>query len=177
MTADIEIRCYEAGDAVELYEAARESHAEVYPWLPWCHPEYVLGEAEEWASSRQELFDKGKEYSFVIRDGENRFLGGCGLNQISFVNRLANLGYWVRTTATGRGVATRAVRKLANFAFSETDLERLEIICVVGNKASQRVAEKSGAVREGVLRGRLFLHGRPQDAVMYSILRSEWEAE
>jgi RimJ/RimL family protein N-acetyltransferase len=63
------------------------------------------------------------------------------------------------------------VRLIADFAFRETDLLRLEIVCALGNVASQRVAERAGAVREGVLRHRLLLHGEPVDAVMYSLVR------
>ncbi|MBU8871323.1 MAG: GNAT family N-acetyltransferase [Gemmatimonadales bacterium] len=159
-----------------MYAAAQQSKADVYPWLPWCHPGYTLVEAEEWSGSRRKLFEQGVEFEFVIVDDEDRFLGGCCLNRINIPDRMANLGYWVRSASTGRGIATRAVQQLADFAFSQTDLERLEIICAVSNEASQRVAQKAGAIREGVLRGRIFLHGRPHDAVMYSILRSEWLA-
>ena len=165
------IRRYRAGDAAALFEAARESVSEVYPWLPWCHPEYTEEEAREWAASRGRLFDEDTEYNFAILDSSAGFLGGCGLNQINRVHRIANLGYWVRTSALGRGVASAAVEQLAQFAFAETDLVRLEIVCAVGNEASQRVAEKAGATREGVLRDRLCLHGRPRDAVMYSFTR------
>jgi RimJ/RimL family protein N-acetyltransferase len=70
-------------------------------------------------------------------------------------------------------VATEAVRQVAHFAFRDTDLQRLEIVCAVGNEPSQRVAERAGAVREGVLRHRLLLHGQPVDAVMYSLVRGE----
>ena len=170
----VKIRCYKTDDSGAFHAAARESTEEVYRWLPWCRPDYSLREAEDWTESRRKLFDEGIEYEFAIVDGNDRLLGGCGLNQINAVNRMANLGYWVRTSETGRGVATSAVRQLADFAFSETELERLEIVCAIGNKASQRVAEKAGAIREGVLHGRLFLHGRGHDAVMYGIVRLKW---
>ena len=165
------LRFYAATDAGGLFEAARESTADVYPWLDWCHPDYSLAEAEQWASSRAELASRGEEYHFAILGPDDRFLGGCGLNQINRIHRFANLGYWVRTSATRHGVATEAVRQVAEFAFGNTDLVRLEIVCAVGNDPSQRVAERAGAVREGVLRHRLLLHGQPVDAVMYSLVR------
>jgi len=90
---------------------------------------------------------------------------------MSKANRFANLGYWVRTSAMGCGVAPAAVRLVAEYAFRETDLIRLEIVGAVGNLRSQRVAEKIGAVREGVLRSRLLLPTGPSDAVMYNLLR------
>ena len=165
------LRIYRPDDATGLWEAARESVAEVSLWLPWCHAGYSMNEAIEWADSRAQLAADGREYHFAIVGTDGRFLGGCGLNQINAAHRFCNLGYWVRTTATGRGVATEAVRQMAAFAFENTDLIRLEIVCAVGNHRSQRVAERAGARREGVLRSRLVLRGQPIDAVMYSLVR------
>ncbi len=165
------LRTYEPDDAKSLWEAAHQSVAEMYPWLPWCHAQYSVAEAVEWIRSRAPLAAGGHEYSFAILGTDGRFLGGCGINQINRVHRFGNLGYWVRTSATGRGVATEAVRQLAAFAFRNADLLRLEILCAVGNERSRRVAERAGAVREGVLRHRLLLHGKPVDAVMHSLLR------
>ncbi len=165
------IRAYAPEDAQALWDAARESIGEVYQRLAWCHPQYSAAEAEKWIDSRAPLAALGREYTFAIVDTDGRFLGGCGLNQINRIHRFGNLGYWVRTSATRRGVATEAVRQIAKFAFAKTDLVRLEIVCAMGNDASQRVAERAGAVREGVLRHRLLLHGQAVDAVMYSLVR------
>jgi len=173
-SAAISIRPYSAEDAEALFVAARESVEQVFVWLPWCHPGYTLEEATDWTLARAELFERGVEYDFVITDGDGVFLGACGLNRIHRDHKNANLGYWVRTSAAGRGVCTSAVRRLADFTFRETDLIRLEILAAVGNHASQRVAEKSGAMREGVLRDRLLLHGEAHDAVVFSITRSTW---
>lgn len=165
------IRPYEPEDAADLWEAVRESQPEVFPWLEWCHPGYSLADAQWWCNSRAALAAAGQEYAFVIAAPDGRFLGGCGLNQINRVHRIANFGYWVRTSATGRGVATAAVRELSRFAFENTDLVRLEIVCAVANLRSQRVAAAAGALREGVLRSRLLVHGRAVDAVMHSLVR------
>ena len=64
-----------------------------------------------------------------------------------------------------------AVRRLAAWGFASTALARFEIVAAVGNVRSQRVAEKAGAVREGVLRSRLWLFEVPHDAVIYSIVQ------
>jgi RimJ/RimL family protein N-acetyltransferase len=154
-----------------MHAAALESVAEVYPWMAWCHERYSLEEAQQWVAVQEDLAKQRMAYEFAILDEGGRFLGGCGVNQISKANRFANLGYWVRTSATGRGVAPAAVRLVTEYAFKETDLIRLEIVCAAGNTRSQRVAEKVGAVREGVLRSRLLLPTGPSDAVMYSLVR------
>ena len=54
--------------------------------------------------------------------------------------------------------------------YAEARLSRIEILAVVSNTASQRVAEKIGALREGVLRRRLLIQGQSQDAVIYSLV-------
>jgi ribosomal-protein-serine acetyltransferase len=154
-----------------MHTAALESVAEVYPWMAWCHPRYSLDEARQWVVDQEKLAKQGMAYEFAILGEGGRFLGGCGINQINRADRFANLGYWVRTSAMGRGVAPTAARLVAEFAFQETDLIRLEIVCAAANTRSQRVAEKLGAVREGVLRSRLLLPTGPSDAVMYSLVR------
>lgn len=165
------IRLYEMADAEHLCVAARESVAEVSPWMGWCHSQYSLDEARTWIAAQDELAKQGMAYEFAVWS-EGRYVGGCGINQINKANRCANLGYWVRTSAMGRGIAPAAVRLVADYAFTNTDLIRLEIVCAVGNVRSQRVAVKVGAAREGVLRNRLVLPSGPSDAVMFSLVRS-----
>jgi ribosomal-protein-serine acetyltransferase len=165
------VRLYQQSAAEQMHAAALESVAEIYRWMAWCHERYSLAEAREWVAVQEDLAKQGRAYEFAIFDEGDHFLGGCGINQINKPDRFANLGYWVRTSAMGRGVAPAAVRLVAEYAFQETDLIRLEIVCAVRNTRSQRVAEKVGAVREGVLRSRLLLPTRPSDAVMYSLVR------
>jgi RimJ/RimL family protein N-acetyltransferase len=175
VTGDVRLRPFASGDAPAFHAAAVESVAEVHPWLAWCRPGYTLEDAERWVASRLEVTAEEREYCFVIVDPDDRLLGAIDLNQINREHRMANVGYWVRTSAAGCGVAPEAVRQIAGFAFTRTELARLEILCAVGNVRSQRVAEKAGAVREGILRDRLFVHGRSEDAVVFSIVRSAWE--
>lgn len=167
------IRPYEATDIPLLFEAGRESRSTIGPWLPWCHENYSEGEARAFVEAQIAAFASGAEYTFAITSPGGRFLGCCGLNLIDRTNRRANLGYWVRASEVSRGVATSAVRLLGAWAFENTPLERLEIVASTENLGSQRVAEKAGAVREGIARSRLHLHGRAHDAIVYSILRTD----
>ena len=175
MTGAVAIRCYAPRDAGALHEAALESIEDVYPWLEWCHPGYEISESRAWIEHCRRTWETEEEYQFAIVGPDDAYLGGCGLNRIERDHRSANLGYWVRSSATGRGVATEAARQVALFAFEATELNRLEILTAVENHASQRVAERLGAIREGVARSRLYLHGTAHDAVQYAIVRGRWE--
>ncbi|KAG8097736.1 hypothetical protein GUJ93_ZPchr0013g35902 [Zizania palustris] len=91
----------------------------------------------------------------------------------------ASLGYLVARAHWGRGVATRAVSAAAEAVFAEWPwLVRLEAIADVENPASQRVLEKAGFTREGVLRRYVVLKGRPsRDVVMFSFVRGDGEVK
>jgi len=165
------LRPYVEADAEHLYAAVRESIPEVSRWLAWCHENYSIDESRDFIAARK-LASQGDEwYSFAIFEkSSDVFVGGVGLNFINRVHQFGNLGYWVRTSAAGRGIATRATRLAARFGFEQLGLHRIEIVAAIGNLASQRVAEKAGATREGVARKRLLIRDESHDAVIYSLL-------
>ena len=170
----ISIRPYRVTDVILVYEGVRESISEISPWLPWCHPDYSMEDSAAWVLSRDEAWANAVEHSFVITHSQTgAFLGTVGLNYFNRDHQFANLGYWVRSSRTGRGVATTATLLAARFGLQVLGLHRIEILAAVGNRASQRVAEKAGAKKEGLLRNRLSIRGLPHDAVMYSLIASD----
>lgn len=172
------IRPHLGADAEGLYQAVRESLAELMPWMRWCHPDYSIQETRKWIEACQENWQSGAEYNFVITDAaDGAVLGGCGLNQIVREDRVANLGYWVRTSRTGHGAATAAALLAATFGFRDVKLNRIQILASVRNRASQRVAEKTGALKEGVLRNRYVIGDTVHDAVAFSLIPSDLPTE
>jgi RimJ/RimL family protein N-acetyltransferase len=170
----IMIRMLRAEDIVAEYEAVCESITEVSAWMAWCHPGYTIEETTAFVMSREQAWKTDTDYGFGIFDaGTGKFLGGVGLNFINRVHNCANLGYWVRSSCTGRGVASSAARLAARYGLEHLGFQRVEILAAVGNLPSQRAAEKAGAVREGVLRKRLLVKGQPQDAVLYSLVAED----
>jgi RimJ/RimL family protein N-acetyltransferase len=168
------LRPYLMDDVDELFQAARESIEEVGHWLPWCHQSYTREESIAWIESRPQSWRDGSEYSFAIIDrASGRFVGGCGLNQFDHDRQRCNLGYWVRTSATRNGHATAAARLLARWGAEVLHLERMEIVAAVGNIASQRVAAKLGAMREGIARSRVRIRGVQHNAVIFSLVRAD----
>lgn len=168
----IRIRPFRTGDTPAFFAAVRESIATISPWLPWCHADYSEQEAELWVAGRITAWQEGRGYSFVIEDAlDGRLLGSVGLGVIQdlYLNQ-ANVGYWVRRSAAGRGAVTAAVRLASQFAFETLQLSRLEIGALVENQASRRVAEKAGYHYEALLRNGLQHQGRACDSVLYSLI-------
>jgi ribosomal-protein-serine acetyltransferase len=173
----VTLRRYRVKDAREIFEAARASVNEIYPWMEWCHPDYARAESEHWVRICKQAWKEGTAYDFGIFDARtDEFLGGVGLNQFNVQRFCANLGYWVKTSAAGRGTASRATRLVARWGIESLALQRIEIIADVRNVASNRAAQKAGAKQEGVQRNRIRSHGRMCDVVAYSLTPDDLEA-
>jgi RimJ/RimL family protein N-acetyltransferase len=160
-------------DAAAIHAAVVESRTELSPWMPWCHADYGRADTLMWIEAVAAGRRNNTAHEFCIFDAGGHLLGSCGINGIQLDYRLANLGYWVRSSATGEGVATSASRQLVDWTFANTPVHRLEIIAAVGNLKSRRVAEKLGAEREGILRHRLLTAEGFTDAVLYSIINEQ----
>ena len=183
MTSDLEfsdglvlVRPYRPDDCDAIYEAVRESIPDLSPWVSWCHAYYSIDEAKFFLKTQAEWWKEGSVYNFAIIDAvDDVFLGGCALNRIDRTNRFANLSYWVRSSRTGKGVASAASLLVARFGFEELGLNRIEIVVATSNVASQRVAEKLGATREGILRHRITVRDKVYNAVMFSLIPDDLE--
>ena len=164
---DLALRPWTEEDVPALVEACGDP--EIAHWIPLIPSPYT--EAHALAFVRGEA-TPGEDYSFAITRSDG-VVGaiGMGVNSMGYRGRI---GYWVARPARGQGVCTRALRTLSRWALDELRLERLELITDPDNVASQRVAEKVGFMREGVLRAHLrHPDGRLRDSVMFSLLPGE----
>ena len=168
------VRRLEPSDAPSMFAAVKASLPELVYWMPWCKENYALQDAEAWIHFAHEAWSRRGEFPlgvFEVRTGT--VVGGTGVNHINNAYRIGNIGYWVSTPYVGRGVARFAAKQAALLGFGELGLTRLEIVALTHNFASQRVAESLGATRECQARNRLYFHGEPHDAFVYSLAPSD----
>jgi RimJ/RimL family protein N-acetyltransferase len=136
---------------------------------------YTEEDARSFFTYQEEARLRGEEFSFAfVEPGDPELvLGGGSLYEVDLEQGRASVGYWLPPSSRGRGVATHATRLLARWAFDGLGVVRLELTCGPDNERSQRVAERCGFVREGVLRSHMpFKDGR-RDTVMFSLLPGE----
>jgi RimJ/RimL family protein N-acetyltransferase len=132
------------------------------------HP-YLASEAEAWLD--RVAVPPRPEGIYAI-DVAGEAVGSIGVDRHEDVQRhSAEVGYWLAEPFWGRGIVTEALRALTAAALAEADLWRLEAGVFAWNRASMRVLEKAGYLREGVqLRG-AFKDGVAVDRVVYAITR------
>jgi ribosomal-protein-serine acetyltransferase len=168
----VSLRPWRADDAAELV-AALDGDEEIASWLDSIPQPYTDPDANAWLAQAGRAWAEGTSFPFAVVDARSRrLLGGMGLRWNDRVNQVGEVGYWARAEVRGRGVTTRALRLVADWALAEAGCERLVVRADTQNVPSQRVAERAGFVREGVERSARFSprQGRRVDFVVYSRL-------
>jgi RimJ/RimL family protein N-acetyltransferase len=171
----VTLRPWRAEDAPALV-ACLDGDPEISRWLDQIPQPYGLDDAHQYLAACRRDWEAGAGVSFAVLDAvDGTLLASLGMRLADLPDGVAEAGYWVAREARGRGVATHALRLASRWLFRATEIERLQLRADALNVPSQRVAEKAGFTREGVLRS---LHynprrGRRVDFVIFSLLRSE----
>jgi RimJ/RimL family protein N-acetyltransferase len=166
------LRPFRGEDVPRIVEACRDPEIPRWTRVP---DGYTEEDGREFLLLAEEWWAEGSAATFAVTDAPTADLvGSIGLHGIS--DAKAEVGYWVAPWARGRGVATGALRLVAAWGLRELGLARIELLADVGNVASQRVAEKAGFQREGVLRSYRELKGSRPDYVVFSLLREDLPA-
>ena len=160
------LRPWRLEDAPAVAAACQDT--EIARWLAFVPQPYTEEDARFYI---RDCLEAGKDRApFAITDSES----GAVIGSIDmYVNRMrtGHIGYWLAAEARGRGLTSEALLALSRWGFDELGLGRAELVTDPDNIASQRVAEKAGFTREGVLRSILRNRdGSRRDGVMFSLL-------
>ena len=146
---ELTLRPPEAGDAEAVTAACQDPEIQRWTLVP---SPYRREHAEEWLASAPGRVQAGEAVSLLAFQGDGRLAGSFSLMELDLASGYAEIGYWVAPWARGRGVATRSVRLLHEWAVGELGLRRIEILPDVANAPSRRVAERCGYHDTGELR-------------------------
>ena len=131
------------------------------------------GFAELWYGNYESARLDGSREAFAALDEEGRFMGLGLAPHIDREGRELELGYLVAPGARGRGIGTEILRQLTRWAFDDLGALRAYLIIDVENAASERMAERCGYVREGVMRSQHLKQGIRIDAALWAKLPTD----
>ena len=118
---------------------------------------------------------RGEKFQWIVQiDGEPA--GWITLVVSNWEHGLSEVGYALSSSFQSQGLMTEALQILLDDLFHNTLLDRVEARCALENIGSQRVLEKNGFQREGLLRGYFRLRGRRIDNYLYALLREDYLA-
>ena len=170
-TARLTLRCPDAGDGAAINEGIRESFPALSIWMEWAQGEPPPPEdTAERMSNKDAGFDDRSDFTYMAVERETgRFVGMFSLFQFDGSVPKGAIGYWVRTSATGRGFATEATLALARLGLETLNLARVEIRCDALNARSRAVAERAGFALDDLLKNDCRNpHGALRDTCIYS---------
>ena len=148
------------------------------PWMPWADDEPTpLDERIDRLRRFRGMFDLGQDfiYGLFTRD-ETEVVGGSGLHTRVGEGAL-EIGYWLRASRVGAGLAREAAAALTYVAFRVCEVDRVEIRIDPANERSLGVPRALGFVEEGTFRRRLpaGTDGVPRDMVLFTVFRDDFE--
>lgn len=158
-------------DVPAIAELLRANRYFLAPWEPIRDDDYFTVEGQHAViRAALEQHEQGTTLPHVIVDS-GRVVGRITLSHIvRGPLQSCNLGYWVNSADTGRGVASAAARDMVRVAFQELGLHRIQAGTLLHNVASQRVLERNGFVRFGVAPKYLNIAGQWQDHALYQLV-------
>ncbi len=143
----MQLRALKVADAVAVAAAVAENLEHLKPWMPWAGVESADPRFQRRRLAEAELqWSRGADFGYGLfaTDGDtDRMLGAFGLTARRGPRTL-EIGYWLRSDATGRGLATRAVGALTDVAVAQPDLDRVLVYCDEANHASAAIPRRLG---------------------------------
>jgi RimJ/RimL family protein N-acetyltransferase len=174
------------GKRIRLRGVEKEDIPRFVEWMN--DPEVIEGLLIYWPMStadEQRWFERladremvEKPLSIDMREGEGwRHIGSCGFHNIEWNNGMAEIGISIgEKSVWNQGLGTETVALMLQVGFETLNLNRVYLRVHSNNKRAIRSYEKCGFVHEGALRQAVYQHGKYQDLLFMSVLRSEWES-
>lgn len=165
----VTLRPWRPDDAQAVFDACQDPLIVLHTYVP---APYTLAHATGFIARCADALANGSTAAgFAITDAATDSVLGS-MSRSSLDGHRASFGYWLAPEARGRGVATRALRLIADWTLATTEAIRLDLYTDLDNPASGRVAARAGFVREGIRRAwDIGRDGQPIDVIFYVLVR------
>jgi ribosomal-protein-serine acetyltransferase len=164
-------------DAEAAIEAIEESRAELERWMAWSPFMRTVEDARNWSRRCIDAWENPDSDDLpiaIVRREDGCFLGATGYHRAKWDIPSLDIGYWMRTSETGKGYVRETVTALTRVGFERLGLRRLVITCAATNDRSRSVAEACGYRLEGRLRNDERLpDGSLRDTLVFSLIDTD----
>ena len=172
------LRPFRRKDVAATHEAVKASLPDLEEWLPWAVG-YHRSVTQRYIRESGAAWSDGRAFDFAIRshDDPDRHIGNVSVWWVSHQNHVGEVGYWIRSDMTGRGIGAEVTAKAVQIGFEEIGFHKIVLRIAVGNLASEAIARKLGFAFEGTLREEVRVGDVWLDHTSWSLLDREWWEE
>jgi [ribosomal protein S5]-alanine N-acetyltransferase len=169
-TSRLILRKFVPGDAPDVFRWA--SDRDIARYEPW-EPLETLADAEASVRASITKYNMNNEFDLAIQlKSTGQVIGIIGISHIDRQHGWCEAGYTIGRKYWNHGYASEALQGFIQFAFRDLGMFRIEAVCMINNRASERVMRKANMQYEGIKHGRYFANGEYHSSKMYYILRS-----
>lgn len=118
--------------------------------------------------------NEGINWAITLK-GNEKLIGIIGHYRIQPENHRCEIGYMILPEYQGHGIVTEAIKVVLEFGFEDLKMHSIEAVIDPKNKASERVLQKNGFVKEAHILENEFYEGKFWDTVIYSILKRNFK--
>ena len=168
------LRPPQPGDGVVVNKAIFESFEALHEYMPFAKDMPTVEETEMFvrqAAANWILKEEKEPYLpiFMFDCITKEFIGSTGYLNIKWEIPVLEIGYWIKTSYSSKGLMTEAVNALTRYAFEYFHANRVTITCDSSNVKSKRISERLGFCFEGTLKNaRLTVDGKLSDTLVYA---------
>lgn len=150
---------------------SREDVTRFYGMTPFQEKEQALKMVQSFSSNYEQK--RGIRWGIVLKD-TGELVGTVGLNNLQAWGKRTEIGYDLHPYHWKKGIASEAIKEVINYSFGELELYRIAAITFPENEASFKILLKLGFQKEGLLRGYIYQAGKSHDALIFSLIKSDW---
>ena len=169
---DLQLAIVQPSFARRYLDIVTAERAYLSKWLPWAT--HANSEAFFLDFVRKSLlgYAEGKSMTCALVY-QQTVVGNVSFNSIDQELKKVEVGYWLSEKYQGMGIVTKAVSFLIEHAFSELDMDKVEICAAADNTASRRVCERLNMTLEGIISNYENVNGEIIDHAVYGIHRTD----
>jgi ribosomal-protein-serine acetyltransferase len=171
--SEIVLKEIELSDAEDIFKIIDSDRENLRIWLSFVDSTKEIEDTKDFIRSILFLPGDIRDFVAVIIYNEQK-IGLIGFKLTDFVNKKTEIGYWISKEFENKGIVTKSVVKMIDYAFNNLELNRIQIKCGIGNEKSSKIPKKLNFKFEGIERSAELLNGKFIDAEVYSILKDEW---
>jgi ribosomal-protein-serine acetyltransferase len=160
--------------AAELFALVDENRTYLEKWLPWVRATKTVEDSRTFLKSAIQFSRGGQQFhTLIIHQG--KIVGLVGFNSIQKKHQKGEIGYWLAENRQGKGIVTKAAKRLIDYGFKHLNLNKIIIRMSTQNRNSKCVAQRLNFTYEGTLRSEIIINDEFIDLYVYGLLKSEWK--
>jgi ribosomal-protein-serine acetyltransferase len=168
---DITIRSLTSSDSEVLFLLINKNRKYLQEWLNWLDRKNTIQETKIFIQTSEKNSETGIGSNFGIFI-QGKLAGVISYKELDIHNRKVTIGYWLDHNYQGKGIMTKSVKMLIDYAFNKLKLHRIQITCAIGNDKSAAIPKRLKFCQEGILKDTEWLYDHFVDHEVYSLINN-----